>query len=106
MDEAIQRQLLYLQRFAIFFVDIDECESSPCQNGAPCTTPSVDFYMCACLDGYSGINCEISRLDVQTRRISNSRNVKISRLTATLSVSQVEFTHSSLHVLELLRPVE
>ena len=36
---------------------VDECESSPCQNGGTCT----DFelrYQCACTEEYSGSSCE------------------------------------------------
>ena len=39
-------------------INIDDCESSPCQNGAPCTDKIKD-YDCDCYLGYSGKNCEI-----------------------------------------------
>ncbi|KAK2167644.1 hypothetical protein NP493_1270g00008 [Ridgeia piscesae] len=39
-------------------VDTDECSSSPCQNGATCSTPAFDMYKCECLTGYTGTNCE------------------------------------------------
>ena len=46
--------------------DIDECASSPCQNGGTCsdstTDPSVFFvhsYGCACIAGFEGPNCEV-----------------------------------------------
>ena len=38
-------------------VDIDECASSPCQNGANCTD-IVNGHTCSCMDGYDGANCE------------------------------------------------
>ena len=38
-------------------VDINECSSSPCDNGATCID-AVDSYTCACFDGYTGTNCE------------------------------------------------
>uniref|UniRef100_A0A8D1NRF2 Delta-like protein n=1 Tax=Sus scrofa TaxID=9823 RepID=A0A8D1NRF2_PIG len=37
-------------------VDIDFCEPSPCQNGAPCYNLEGDYY-CACPDHVSGKNC-------------------------------------------------
>ena len=37
--------------------DIDECASSPCQNGGTCTD-MVDGYNCTCAAGYDGENCE------------------------------------------------
>jgi len=39
------------------FVDVNECESNPCQNGGSCTD-NVNSYSCACVDGYTGTNCE------------------------------------------------
>ena len=38
-------------------VDIDECATSPCQNGGSCTD-QVNGYTCDCVDGYDGPNCE------------------------------------------------
>jgi hypothetical protein len=42
------------------FVDVDECASSPCQNGGTCTD-DVNGYKCVCVDGYTDNNCERSR---------------------------------------------
>jgi hypothetical protein len=45
-------------------VDINECDPSPCLNGAVCTQTSdgvtelPTFYHCECADGYTGTNCE------------------------------------------------
>ena len=41
----------------IFFVDIDECATNPCQNGGSCAD-QINGYTCSCVDGYDGINCE------------------------------------------------
>ena len=38
-------------------VDINECSSSPCMNGATCTD-AVNSYTCACVAGYTGTHCE------------------------------------------------
>lgn len=37
--------------------DIDECESSPCQNGGICIN-KLASYDCACPTGFTGNNCE------------------------------------------------
>ncbi|XP_069744762.1 protein crumbs homolog 1-like isoform X2 [Narcine bancroftii] len=39
-------------------VEINECESNPCQNGAECKD-YVASYGCTCAAGYEGVNCEI-----------------------------------------------
>ena len=38
-------------------VDINDCSSSPCMNGATCTD-AVNSYACACIAGYTGTHCE------------------------------------------------
>ena len=48
----------YLSKYTIVvFVDINECSSIPCVNGATCTD-AVDWYTCACVSGYTGTYCE------------------------------------------------
>eukprot|EP01043_Picozoa_sp_COSAG02_P035057 COSAG02_NODE_2487_length_8704_cov_24.065311_3_plen_2006_part_00 len=47
-------------------IDVDECASSPCRNGATCTESSVDStislwaYRCTCVAGYSSGKCDYS----------------------------------------------
>ena len=41
----------------ILFADIDECASSPCQNGGTCVD-GINSYSCNCNAGYTGDNCE------------------------------------------------
>ena len=41
----------------IVLVDIDECSSNPCMNGATCTD-AVNSYTCACVTFYTGSHCE------------------------------------------------
>ena len=40
------------------FSDINECQSSPCENGGICKD-FVNGYNCKCDPGYEGPNCEI-----------------------------------------------
>ncbi|XP_051896624.1 aggrecan core protein-like [Pristis pectinata] len=39
-------------------IDVDECHSSPCQNGATCID-GIDSFKCLCLPSYGGDLCEI-----------------------------------------------
>lgn len=40
------------------YVDGDQCESNPCLNGGLCKD-DINSYVCWCLDGYEGRNCEL-----------------------------------------------
>ena len=40
-----------------FIIDIDECSSNPCQNGATCNN-GVNGYTCNCMAGFTGDNCQ------------------------------------------------
>lgn len=42
-------------------VDLDECSSSPCENGGTCTDMVGDFF-CECPIEYKGKNCSIGKL--------------------------------------------
>jgi hypothetical protein len=42
----------------IFFVDINECASNPCQNAGSCLD-KVDGYDCNCVRGYTGLLCGV-----------------------------------------------
>ena len=48
----------------IVLTDIDECASNPCQNLGTCTD-GVNQYVCGCVAGYTGANCETSKLFYQ-----------------------------------------
>ena len=47
-----------------FFVDINECDSNPCENGGTCTDME-DGYECACESGYTGDECETGIVGLQ-----------------------------------------
>jgi len=43
----------------VYFVDINECASAPCLNGATCVD-EINGYRCDCLPGSTGARCETS----------------------------------------------
>ena len=43
--------------FLNLYLDIDECESDPCQNGGTCDD-HVNSFTCECVDGFTGLHCE------------------------------------------------
>ena len=36
------------------------CDSSPCLNGGTCYAQAGGSYVCSCIYGYSGVNCQFS----------------------------------------------
>ena len=42
-------------------VDIDECASSPCQNGGTCVD-ALNTHTCNCNPGYGGDDCETGNI--------------------------------------------
>ncbi|KAG5847511.1 hypothetical protein ANANG_G00126820 [Anguilla anguilla] len=48
--------------------DVDECSTSPCQNGAHCVNRHGG-YQCQCQPGYSGVNCETNVDDCTPSRL-------------------------------------
>ena len=69
----------------IYVLEIDECASSPCRNGARCTD-AVNLYKCRCVAGYEGTRCETGEC------------FRISRLSEAFSVEVIEglVTHDPL----------
>ena len=64
-----------LSQIILFFsstLDIDECQSGPCQNDGTCVD-GINSYSCRCAPGWQGTKCEISKqkliLPVQTSTI-------------------------------------
>lgn len=46
--------------YIVDFVDINECSSNPCRNGANCVD-RVNSYACICRAGYTGERCQTGR---------------------------------------------
>ena len=52
-------------------VDVDECATlSPCQHGATCHNQQGG-YLCVCVNGWTGVNCEINIDDCAERLCFN-----------------------------------
>ena len=47
--------------YIIFVLDVDDCMSNPCENDGNCTD-GVNEYLCACVPGYTGADCETGKL--------------------------------------------
>ena len=57
-----------LIHFYLFFEDIDECASTPCQNGGTCTD-QINSYLCQCAPGYTDAQCQTGRDTVAQKMI-------------------------------------
>ncbi len=44
----------------VYCLDVDECASNPCQNGAECVD-GTNKYTCTCAAGYTGENCQTGK---------------------------------------------
>jgi Notch-like protein len=72
-------------------VDIDECLSAPCQNGATCydsttSAVAVNLYHCLCVPGYSGVHCTVDRNECLSRPCLNGATCADSSFSATVPV--------------------
>ena len=52
-------------------VDVNECSSDPCVNGATCDD-HVASYSCQCVPGYEGINCQGKHVCARTKPLVDS----------------------------------
>ena len=43
------------------FQDINDCVNDPCKNGGTCTD-GIAKYACKCAAGFTGLNCDKSKL--------------------------------------------
>ena len=48
---------LFYKKISIYVVEINDCASSPCRNGATCDD-AVNSYTCLCVAGYTETHCE------------------------------------------------
>uniref|UniRef100_A0A8C0EDJ7 Sushi, nidogen and EGF like domains 1 n=1 Tax=Bubo bubo TaxID=30461 RepID=A0A8C0EDJ7_BUBBB len=62
-------------------VDVDECLSHPCQNGATCLNGAGSF-SCRCLPGFRGANCETEESPCESRVCQNGGRCQVVNGTA------------------------
>ena len=55
--------LIVIATIILQFIDISECGSNPCLNGATCND-LLNKYTCTCAPGYQGTRCEIGRYNI------------------------------------------
>ena len=51
--------------FCLIYLDINDCEPNPCQNGGVCVDGNND-HTCNCVTGYGGDNCEIGKFSIMS----------------------------------------
>ncbi|NWY03551.1 SNED1 protein, partial [Nothoprocta ornata] len=65
-------------------IDVDECLSHPCQNGATCIN-NVNSFSCSCAPGFKGASCEIEESPCEIKVCQNGGKCQVVNGTALCS---------------------
>ncbi|XP_062997981.1 coagulation factor IX isoform X2 [Elgaria multicarinata webbii] len=66
------------REFWLVYLDGDQCDSNPCQNGARCQD-DISNYLCWCPPGYEGRNCELVPFPCGRITAPEATNNKLTR---------------------------
>lgn len=62
---------ILLNDFVLDIADIDSCSKEPCENNGTCTN-LVNNYLCVCVAGFNGTNCENGKDTLYNISLSSS----------------------------------
>ena len=57
----------YVELVCMVILNLDVCDSKPCQNGGTCAITSDGDYQCSCSAGFSGTTCETGKWLIMTK---------------------------------------
>ncbi len=62
LELFINKLYMKINTWKLFLLDSNACSLNPCLNNGVCQAGNGNNYICNCLSGYSGTNCQISNL--------------------------------------------
>ena len=87
--------LHHLQNDNLITFLIAACDPNPCQNGGTCID-EVDGFMCDCINGFTGVTCDIEGTFSFSRSTSATFSWKLHATVYSLQVVHVYNPHQEL----------